>query len=106
MSVGDLSSVETASAELEVDTSTFTALQAGFSGVTAAFSYLLFILLYTPCVAAMGALVGEFGGRWAAFAGVWTFALAYGTATVFIRQQHSHRIRCSQVYGLVSLFLR
>ena len=83
LSVGDLSSVETASAELDVDTSTFTALQAGFAGVTAAFSYLLFILLYTPCVAAMGALVGEFGGRWAAFAGVWAFALAYGTATVF-----------------------
>lgn len=83
ISVGDVSSVEAASAELEVDTSTFTALQAGFSGITAAFAYLLFILLYTPCVAAMGALVGEFGGRWAAFAGVWTFALAYGTATVF-----------------------
>ncbi|AQS37056.1 ferrous iron transporter FeoB [Shewanella psychrophila] len=83
ISVGDVSSVEAASEELEVDTSTFTALQAGFSGITAAFAYLLFILLYTPCVAAMGALVGEFGGRWAAFAGVWTFALAYGTATVF-----------------------
>ena len=83
LSVGDISSVESASEELEVDTSTFTALQAGFSGVTAAFAYLLFILLYTPCVAAMGALVGEFGGRWAAFAGTWTFALAYGTATVF-----------------------
>lgn len=83
LSVGDISSVKSASEELEVDTSTFTALQAGFSGVTAAFAYLLFILLYTPCVAAMGALVGEFGGRWAAFAGTWTFALAYGTATVF-----------------------
>ncbi|MBW8182311.1 Fe(2+) transporter permease subunit FeoB [Shewanella nanhaiensis] len=83
LSVGDVSSVEAASEELEVDTSTFTALQAGFTGITAAFAYLLFILLYTPCVAAMGALVGEFGGRWAAFAGVWTFALAYGTATVF-----------------------
>jgi len=83
MSVGDVSSVEAASKELEVSTSTFSALQSGFSGVTAAFAYLLFILLYTPCVAAMGALVNEFGGRWAAFAGIWTFALAYGTATVF-----------------------
>ena len=83
LNVGDVSSLQAASEELEVDTSTFTALQAGFSGVTAAFAYLLFILLYTPCVAAMGALVGEFGGRWAAFAGTWTFALAYGTATVF-----------------------
>ncbi|GIU44261.1 ferrous iron transport protein B [Shewanella sairae] len=83
ISVGDVSSVETASEELEVDTSTFGALQAGFAGVTAAFAYLLFVLLYTPCVAAMGALVNEFGGRWAAFAGLWTFGLAYGVATVF-----------------------
>ncbi|MCG9696215.1 Fe(2+) transporter permease subunit FeoB [Shewanella sp. Isolate11] len=83
MSVGDVSTVEAASAELEVDTSTFTALHAGFTGIVAAFAYLLFILLYTPCVAAMGALVGEFGSRWATFAAAWTFALAYGTATVF-----------------------
>lgn len=83
ISVGDVSSIEAASEELEVDSSTFSALQAGFSGVVAAFAYLLFILLYTPCVAAMGALVGEFGGRWAAFAGTWTFGLAYGTATIF-----------------------
>ncbi|MCE9678234.1 Fe(2+) transporter permease subunit FeoB [Shewanella sp. AS1] len=83
MSVGDLSTVEAASEELDVDTSTFTALHAGFSGVVAAFAYLLFILLYTPCVAAMGALVGEFGTRWATFAATWTLALAYGSATVF-----------------------
>ncbi|MDR8523222.1 Fe(2+) transporter permease subunit FeoB [Shewanella fidelis] len=83
ISVGDVSSVDAASEELEVDTSTFGALQAGFAGVTAAFAYLLFVLLYTPCVAAMGALVNEFGGRWAAFAGLWTFGLAYGVATVF-----------------------
>lgn len=83
LDVGDVTSLETASEELEVDSSTFTALQAGFTGIAAAFAYLLFVLLYTPCVAAMGALVGEFGGRWAAFAGVWTFALAYGVATIF-----------------------
>ena len=83
MSVGDIESIETASSELDVDTSTFSALQNGFSGVTAAFAYLLFILLYTPCVAAMGALVGEFGSRWATFAATWTFGLAYGTATIF-----------------------
>ncbi|QYJ81210.1 Fe(2+) transporter permease subunit FeoB [Shewanella aegiceratis] len=83
ISVGDIQTIETASSELDVDTSTFSALQSGFSGVTAAFAYLLFILLYTPCVAAMGALVGEFGPRWATFAATWTLGLAYGTATVF-----------------------
>ena len=80
--VGDVSSVDVASEEQGVDRSTFSALQAGFATTAAAFAYLLFVLLYTPCVAAMGALVGEFGARWARFAALWTFALAYGSATV------------------------
>ncbi|PTA49844.1 ferrous iron transporter B [Shewanella morhuae] len=82
LSVGDVSSTSAAAESQGVATSTFSALQAGFTTKIAAFSYLLFILLYTPCVAAMGALVHEFGSRWATFAGTWTFALAYGTATV------------------------
>jgi ferrous iron transport protein B len=80
--VGSVDNIDTAAQELAVDKSTFSALQSGFSGQVAAFSYLLFILLYTPCVAAMGALVNEFGIKWARFAALWTFALAYGTATV------------------------
>jgi ferrous iron transport protein B len=82
MSVGEVSNIDTAAQEQGVDRSTFAALQSGFSGQLAAFSYLLFILLYTPCVAAMGALVNEFGMRWARFAALWTFSLAYGSATV------------------------
>lgn len=82
MSVGHVESIDMAAEEQGVDKSTFSALQSGFSGQLAAFSYLLFILLYTPCVAAMGALVNEFGAKWARFAALWTFALAYGTATV------------------------
>ncbi len=30
----------------------------------------------------MGALVNEFGSKWARFAALWTFGLAYGSATV------------------------
>ncbi|QYJ77723.1 Fe(2+) transporter permease subunit FeoB [Shewanella acanthi] len=82
ISVGDVSNTEVAAEEQGVETSTFSALQSGFTTKIAAFSYLLFILLYTPCVAAMGALVNEFGSRWATFAATWTFALAYGSATV------------------------
>ncbi|MCH1928967.1 Fe(2+) transporter permease subunit FeoB [Shewanella sp. A25] len=82
ISVGDVSNTEIAAETQGVETSTFSALQSGFTTKIAAFSYLLFILLYTPCVAAMGALVNEFGSRWATFAATWTFALAYGSATV------------------------
>ncbi|WP_172587505.1 Fe(2+) transporter permease subunit FeoB [Shewanella xiamenensis] len=82
LSVGDVSSTDVAAEAQGVATSTFSALQSGFTTKVAAFSYLLFILLYTPCVAAMGALVNEFGTRWATFAATWTFSLAYGSATI------------------------
>lgn len=82
LSVGDVSTTQAAAETLDVENTTFSALQSGFTTKIAAFSYLLFILLYTPCVAAMGALVNEFGSRWATFAATWTFALAYGSATV------------------------
>ncbi|GIU36094.1 ferrous iron transport protein B [Shewanella colwelliana] len=107
LSVGDISTIESASAELEIDTSTFSALQAGFTGITAAFAYLLFILLYTPCVAAMGALVGEFGSRWATFAATWTFGLAYGTATVFYQAAtfNAHPLQSSLWIGFFLIAL-
>jgi len=82
LSVGDISNTNVAAESQGVETSTFSALQSGFTTKVAAFSYLLFILLYTPCVAAMGALVNEFGTRWATFAATWTFSLAYGSATI------------------------
>lgn len=82
IAIASITDLDEAAAELSVDSSTFSALQTGFKSQLAAFSYLLFILLYTPCVAAMGALVNEFGAKWARFAAVWTFSLAYGSATV------------------------
>lgn len=82
LSVGHVDNLNEAAEEQGVAQTTFSALQKGFSGQLSAFTYLLFILLYTPCVAAMGALVNEFGPRWASFAASWTLALAYGTSTV------------------------
>lgn len=60
-----------------VDNATFGAMQARFDGQLAAFVYLLFILLYFPCVAAMGAIHREIGRHWAMFIGAWTTGLAY-----------------------------
>ena len=82
MDVGDVGNLDKAAAEQEVDKTTYTAIQNGFGSEAAAFSYLLFILLYTPCVAALGALVSEFGAKWARFAALWTLGLAYGSATI------------------------
>ena len=80
--VGDLSDLTQVAKEQDVALSTYQVMQAAFAGQLGAFSYLLFILLYTPCVAAMGAIKNEVGTRWAGFAGSWSFLLAYLMATL------------------------
>ena len=80
--VGDLSDLEQVAKDQEVELSTYQIMQAAFAGQLGAFSYLLFILLYTPCVAAMGAIKNEVGTRWAAFAAIWSFLFAYLMATL------------------------
>lgn len=81
--VGDLEKTSQVAEEQEVDSSIFGNLQAHFVTGHAAFSYLIFILLYTPCVAAMGAYVREFGRQYARFIAVWTMGLAYGSAALY-----------------------
>ncbi len=82
MKVGDLTDLAAVAVEQEVEITTYHVMQAAFAGQLGAFSYLLFILLYTPCVAAMGAIKNEVGTRWAGFAAVWSFTLAYLAATL------------------------
>lgn len=80
--VGEIDDLAVAAEEQEVELSTYQVMQASFDGQLGAFSYLLFILLYTPCVAAMGAIKNEVGTSWAGFAAGWSFLLAYLMATL------------------------
>lgn len=63
-----------------------------FSGKFAAFSYLLFILLYFPCISTMAVMQREIGKAWAYFSMVWSTGIAYAVATLFYQtvtlQQH------------------
>jgi ferrous iron transport protein B len=82
LDIGDISSHEAAASEQEVEHSTFGAMVSRFDGQIGAFAYLLMILLYTPCVAALAALSREVGRQWALFSLLWTTALAYGTSVL------------------------
>lgn len=86
--VGDLTDSSAVAEEQEVDSSIFGNLKQHFISGNAAFAYLIFILLYTPCVAAMGAYVREFGAKYARFIAVWTMALAYGAAALYYQVTH------------------
>tara|TARA_R110002110_G_scaffold383245_4_gene594653 strand:+ start:14966 stop:17290 length:2325 start_codon:yes stop_codon:yes gene_type:complete len=56
-----------------------------FVSPNAAFAYLLFILLYVPCVAATAAMVKEVQKGWTLFSVFWTTALAYSMAVFFFQ---------------------
>lgn len=64
-------------------TPTGQAMQARFDGAAGAFAYLLFILLYFPCTAAIAAIWRETSPGWTLFIGAWTTGIAYVSATLF-----------------------
>lgn len=72
-----------AASELEVGDGVFGAMSDRFPGTAAAFAYMLLILLYTPCVAALGAIRHETNLRWTAFAAAWTTTMGYVVAVGF-----------------------
>ncbi len=67
----------------EVGESTFGAMVKRFDGRIGAFAYLLFILLYIPCLVAVATIYREASGRWAAFAVLYTTFLAWIVSTSF-----------------------
>ncbi len=60
-----------------------TNIRAGFGSWQAAYAYLLFVLLYAPCIAAMGMLFKEHGIRWLIFSLIYLTILAWMVATLF-----------------------
>ncbi len=79
----DVSDLDIAAEELEVEKSTFGSMAALFQSGAAAFAYLLFVLLYFPCSAAIAAVYRETNLMWTAFAGFWTTFLAWSAATIY-----------------------
>lgn len=81
--VDDLTNQEEAAESQGVSLGTIATIQTLFGSASAAFAYLLMVLLYVPCVAAVGAIYREVGGRWTVFTVAWTTALGYSAATIF-----------------------
>ena len=82
MDVGNVSDTAAAASEQAVEISTIQAMRGLFHGELGAFSYLLFILLYMPCVATMGVIYKEIGAGWAVFSTAWSVVTAYGAAVL------------------------
>ncbi|MGZ8919079.1 MAG: nucleoside recognition domain-containing protein, partial [Methylobacter sp.] len=108
LNIGTVSDITVAANEQEVNTHTFAAMQHSFDGKAGAFAYLLFILLYAPCVAATAAIYRETNLNWTLFVVFWTTGIAYMTATIFYQtmtfsQHQSYSI--VWISGLIVVFL-
>jgi ferrous iron transport protein B len=97
--------LEAAAEEQAVSTSTFGAMVERFDGQAGAFAYLLFILLYAPCVAATSAIFRETSSRWTLFAVFWSTGLAYMTSVIFYQLATFARHPVASVVWVVSLAL-
>ncbi len=58
-------------------------LKTVFPNAIAAFSFLLFVLIYTPCAAALATIKQEIGWKWMWFTAIYLFVLAYTVSFLF-----------------------
>lgn len=82
ISIGDVTDLDAVTEEQGVEDTTLTNMATLFNSPFSAFCYLVFVLLYAPCVAVLGAVNKEAGWQWTLLVFSWCTGLAYITATV------------------------
>ena len=100
--VDDLSDQASAAEEQGVSLGTIDTIKTLFGSSSAVFAYLLMVLLYVPCVAAVAAIYREVGTKWTIFACAWTLALGYSAATIFYRVAN---FAAAPVYSIVCIVI-
>ena len=84
---------ETIAEEIGVSTGTFSALRRSFGNDwVRAYSYLLFVLIYFPCVAAIGAAIREIGIKFGILSLCYLTILAWSVATLFFQIARGHSV--------------
>lgn len=100
---GDIGAIQEAN---DVDDSTVSEIQRYFTSDAAVIAYLIFILLYTPCVAALGTVYREAGTKWTILVASWTFVIGWILATGYFQL---HLLRSiggnSPIVWLISLVI-
>jgi ferrous iron transport protein B len=108
VNIGNTGDQAAAAEEMAVTTGTFGAMAARFDGAAGAFAYLLFILLYFPCVAAIAAIHRETTPAWTVFVAAWTTGLGYMIATIFYQAAVFTRhpgLSLAWISGMLAIFI-
>lgn len=84
---------DTIAEEIGAQSTTFGQLRASFGNDwPRAFAYLLFVLIYFPCLAAFGAIVREIGPAYGWLAAIYLTILGWSIATLFFQIAREHNI--------------
>jgi ferrous iron transport protein B len=84
-------SQEEVAEEVEASDSVYAGLRAGFTGgPLQAYAYLLFVLLYLPCVAAFGAMTKEMGIKYTLIASAYVAVISWSISTLFYQITLGH----------------
>jgi ferrous iron transport protein B len=105
LNLGDMSDSASAAEQQAVAVGTLGSLQQQFHGTWGAYAYLLFILLYMPCVATVGAIIKEHGKYWAGFSMLWSFSIAYFLAVSVYQLGNLQTFGLSAIYWSVGLLI-
>lgn len=74
-----------------------------FDGQIGAFAYLLFVLLYFPCVSTMAVMMRELHRGWSIFSAIWMTGVAYGAAVTFYQAATFMRHPLSSSLWIISI---
>ena len=75
--------IEASKGDGEMATGAMGVMGQKFGSASAAYSYLIFVLLYIPCISVMGAIARESSRGWMGFSILWGLNIAYSLATLF-----------------------
>ncbi|OLP16984.1 ferrous iron transport protein B [Leptolyngbya sp. 'hensonii'] len=103
--LNDTGDQQAAAAAQEVSYTTFGQMATRFGSTTAAIAFLLFVLLYFPCVSATAAVYRETNLGWTAFVGAWTTGLAYWVAVFYYQSMTFNQHPGSTIAWLIGLAL-
>lgn len=89
----------------EIHFTTFGQMATRFGSTTAAIAFLLFVLLYFPCVSATAAVYRETNLGWTVFVGAWTTGLGYWVAVFYYQFMTLNQHPLRAIAWLVGLLL-
>jgi len=75
--------IEASKGDGEMATGAMGMMSTKFGSDAAAYSYLIFVLLYIPCISVMGAIARESSRGWMMFSALWGLNIAYSLATLY-----------------------